>query len=925
MSVYRGESELAIGGMPRKLLAALFAGRGARINPDALIDTLWPDDPPASARANLRQYVHDLRKFLGSSERIRSGGGYELILHSDTSDADEFIAKVNSAVEFLAAELYPQAAEEFSHALSLWKRSPSAFPGFTGPLIEAERVRLDELRGQAVVSLCAAERHNGRLADHVATIAAAFQRDLFDEQLCGYLMLALHAAGRRDEALRTYQALKHRLSAELGLSPGPELADIHREILGPREQSRPISGKAAPCLLPPNPRFFVGRASEVENICSYLTRERTSTPVVAIYGPGGVGKTELAVRCAYELRSSYPDGQLFVDARAMDDNHLSADSILDTFLRALHFPGDEIPQDRVARSAVFRSALTDRKILIVLDNVNDEIDLGLLMPSTPSNGVLITSRKPLASMAGQCNIRLECPPRSDALAILELYAGSRSLGDSREFFQNIVEVCGALPLALRIIGTQLALRPHLSLKTLLARLSDETQVLPALSIGSFDVSSALDLSARGLSPSALELFALAGLLDAPSFSLRTAAALLDISVSSAEQIVDELIDAQLLDAATVSGRVSYRFHDLVKLYARQLAADMRPQLRTSAALGRAVSAALAEVEEVQTALSGRDHMSIHSSIPRWRPEPQPDTEVMHPTDWARLELQTTLAFVNHAADLGMYEACWDLAVTTAPLLEVTRDFDVWIDTHRVALSAVRAAGDARGEAALLTELSEMHLERHELKEAYILAREAAILFENTNDSEGIALAHEKLGRWSIATGDLTQARDFLGSAVERFRALGRVGNLALVLRCLAQVEMKEGKYETSEILLCEASEHAEAVGAWRLSGQISYQRGNLSLLQGRPNEAENDFRDVLRLFQNRPEPLGQAYGLLGLGRVASTRGDREGGKRHLYLARQLASEVGDRSLTAEIDNALAEISGPEFRADRCVGDLVFRA
>lgn len=909
--VHRGEAELPIpSGMQEKLLATLFAGRGASIDADTLVDTLWPDNPPSSARANLRQYVHALRARLGSPARIRSCKGYRLLLLDDTSDADEFIAVTASGTELLAAEQFPQAAEALTRGLGLWQAPFSAFSGLDGPLIAAERERLDTLRGQAIISLCVAERHNGRLANHIGLVTMAFQRDPLDEQLCGYMMRALHAAGRRDEALRTYQTLKRRMSGELGLSPGAELAGVYQEILGPRGASRSVPRRAAPCLLPSNPKYFAGRADEVKAICSYMTGQENSVPVVALYGTGGVGKTELAVRCGHQLRPFYPHGQLFVNARSMEGNSLTADSIIDIFLHALGFPGDEIPREYAARSAVFRSTLTDRQVLIILDDVNDGIELSALIPPTSSSAVLLTSRTPLTSIVGQYNIRLQCPPTADALEMLRFYLGNRDLDDQQVSLQGLVEACGALPLALRIIGGQLALRPHVSPTDLLSRLSNEEQVLSSLSFGSLDVSSALDLSARVLSSRARLLFALAGLLDLPSFTTRTAAALLDAPVRHTEQIVDELVDSQLLDTVVVGGQANYRFHDLVKFHARQLAADAIPQPDATAAIERALGCALAELEEVQTGLSGADHMSIHGPAPRWRPD-QADPEVMHPREWVPRKLQATMALVEQAAHLGMHEACWDLAVTMAPLLEVTRDFAAWSHTHRVALRAVRAAGNVRGEAALLTELAEMHLELQELDTAHTLLNRAAGLFDRLNEPRGTALVYEKLGRWSLITGDVAQARRLLLAAAELFRGLGNASNLALVLRCMGQVEMEAKDYPASDALLTEAVRYAKAAGAWRISGQISYRQGNLHLLQNRLGEAEKKFQDVLRLFRDRPEPLGQAYGLLGLGLVHMERGDHPGGKRFLQQAWALADELGEQSLLAAIDSALARAPGHE--------------
>lgn len=883
------------------LLALLLSARGRPLTTDTLIDGLWPDDPPPSARANVRQHIHGLRSRLGAEGRIRSQDGYVLVLEGDECDAVDLERLIQLGEQLLQHDSRA-AARSFNEAIATWTPAAEAFQGLTGTLIEAERGRLARLRSRAVTGLCAAGHQNGDLVQHLDLIIEAAELDPLNEQLCGFLMRALAGAGRREKAVNVYQDLRHRLSADLGISPGSDVRAVYRELLGPRGPRAATPDRPAPCLLPPDLDGFVGRAILVDRITGLLASPSTAAPAVAIYGRGGVGKTALAVHVAHRLRDHYPDGQLFVSARAMEDDVLSAHQILDLFLRSLGFTERDIPQDAAARSAVFRSYLTDRRVLIVLDNVSNEVDIDALVPSTRTSAILLTSRAPLVPTFGTQPFRLDCPAPDEAIEMLGQYGGSALSADALAA-RSIVDACGSLPLAIRILGAQLALRPHLSVDVLRTRLEDEDQVLAELSLGSMDVSAAIDLSVRGLSRGGRELFCLAALLKSPWFSARMAAALLDATDTATGRLLDELTDAQLLDATSVTGHTRYQLHDLVKLRARQLAALDVEAAHRSAALSRVFGAALADLEAAQTALVGPEHLSVHGGALRWRPEPAGEA-APNPSQWAAAELAVVTALVEQAALLGMDEACWDLAVTMAPLLEVTRSFDEWIRTHDIALAATRAAGNASGEAAVLVELAEMHLERQEFDRARPLLHSADEAFERCGLRLGRALAWEKLGRLALIEQRLDEAEQHLHGACEVFRGEQTEGNLALALRCLGQVSLARSDHASADRFLREAATHAQGARAWRLGGQIRYWQGNAHLAQGRWDDARGDFQTVLKLFEERQDSLGRAFALFGLGRSHIAAGDRPTGGRFLRQALHLAQELDERKLVDQIRSVL---------------------
>jgi DNA-binding SARP family transcriptional activator/tetratricopeptide (TPR) repeat protein len=924
-------------GKTRHLLGLLLAHRERAVSVDFLIDCMWKNDPPNSARENLRGYVHRLRKAIGPADRIHTVGGYQLVLNEPDLghcvDADEFQEQVAQGQRLVAEHEYGAARSSFRTALDLWDFERDCYEGFMGLGIETEKKRLDDLRILAVIGYCTALNETGGLTDEVNLIAAALQSAPLNERLCSYLMQALAECGRRDDALETYQHLRRTLSSELGLSPGRPLTQLHRNLLAngadpTRPPTRNRSWKA-PCLLPPDPLGFSGRNQELVWLLSHLqpTHQKPRAPSsqaeyinapphqpkhsqVAIYGQGGAGKTALAIRAAHQLRRHYPDGQLFVNTRAMEDSAMKAHAILDMFLRVLGFSEPEIPEDTEARSAIFRSFIAERRVLIVLDNVSDQLDLAALQPPTEFSALLLTSRAPLTLLPNTNQLKLECPDLEEAVEMIRFYAGQRGQDAPVKNLTAVVKFCGLLPLAIRIAGVQLAARPHVTIENLRDRLADSSRTLSVLSLGPMDICSAIDLSVRPLSAQARLLFQLAGALDTPTFTAELAAALLDQPRGIAEDAIDELMDAQLLDAVPRAGRNYYQFHDLIKLRARQLAKESLSASQQIEAVERAIGLQLADAELCQTYLAGRDHLSVHGDALRWQvPDALYGERPREPAEWAEQELDCAIALIDQAAALGLSEPCWDLAVTMAPLLEVTRHFDEWLHSHRVALGAVRTSREPRGEAALLMELGEMQLERQHYDEAAELLTSAGELFEACGEQFGMAMVDEKLGRLAMIGADLDEAQRKLNRSAGVLRNLKRLGNLAIVLRCLGQVYLRRAEYAAAEAHLAEAAQLAQGCGARRLHGQIRYRQGELYLATDRLAEAEDEFQGVLELFRTQAELLGEAYALHGLGRVRADRGDCTGAEQHLRQALRISIELEDKSVEESVRSTLVEVLG----------------
>ncbi|MEI5101191.1 NB-ARC domain-containing protein [Streptomyces sp. PmtG] len=291
--------------------------------------------------------------------------------------------------------------------------------------------------------------------------------------------------------------------------------------------------------------------------------------VCTLSGTAGVGKTTVAVHVAHTLGDAFPDGRLHVDLGA-GSSPANPASVLADFLAALGTPSDQIPLDLERRAALYRTLLADRRALLVLDNARDAEQIRTLLPGTSGCAVLVTSRARDLAIPGARRFDLDVPPESEALALFTSIVGPERVAAEPEAARSLVAACGRLPLAVRIAASRLASRPGRTISSLDRRLRDERARLDELRVGDLAVAPAFRLGYEALPADAARAFRLLALCDAPDFPLTVAAALLDTDERAAERLAETLVDAGMLESPTPD---RYRFHDLLRLYARQRAED----------------------------------------------------------------------------------------------------------------------------------------------------------------------------------------------------------------------------------------------------------------------------------------------------------------------------------------------------------------
>ncbi|MFI5843829.1 BTAD domain-containing putative transcriptional regulator [Catenuloplanes sp. NPDC051500] len=743
-----------------RLVALLLLTAGNRPVPlGVLVDELWPQQPPASAVANIRTYLSRLRTLFPG--RISSGtGGYRFEVRAGEFDLAEFTALV--AAGRAAATKQPVAAREsLAAALRLWRGPPFAGES-TGPVLQARAAATED------DYLAAVELHSELLLqDGDPAAAQALLREMvyrypLRERLRSLLVLALYRGGDAAAALVAYQEARAVLAAELGIAPGPELAAIHQSVL--RRDRRLLNagpsqpdGFVAPFQLPPAVADFVGREPEIAHLATLLRRQRQE-PVpgagltVVVGGMAGVGKSTLAVRVAHEVAELFPDGCLYADLQRTDGTATPLDQVLGRFLRAMGVPGESLPHDTQERADQLRSLLTGRRVLILADNAAEAGQVRQLMPG-PGSALLVTSRA-LLTVPGAHLLQLR-PLGTDAgVALLERIAGSDAVAAEPEAAAVLAQMCGGLPLGIRAVGIRSASLPGPALGQLVARLSDEHQRLDRLTVGDLDIRASLAVSYRRLEPAALALLRTMSLLPMRSFAPWLPAALTGLGEPEAFALAERLCDAQVL---TRAGEQRYALHDLVRLSAGELPGPPAGELVDAAG-----HVYLAAALTANRRLPGRP-MALPAPA-----SPAPgagDT----PVEWFERELDGIRTLVPLLVGFGRVDLAARLATATVNFCVLRGRTDDWAATHD-AIPADAALPPAT--AALLTlSLGNLHRFRDDNRTALPQLRRSYDMFHALHDASGMAQAAVA---WCVAARQL-------GRLDEALAAYGRAAALLPVL------------------------------------------------------------------------------------------------------------------------------------------------
>ncbi|MFH9689233.1 AfsR/SARP family transcriptional regulator [Streptomyces sp. NPDC017413] len=947
LTVWRAGVPLELGTPKGQILLAVLMSRPGRpVSDDALVEAVWGEEQPKSAAKNVQTYVHRLRHRLGDPGRIaREGGGYVLRADRAEVDAARFEDLAVAARTALAAGERERSRRLFAEALGLW-RGP-AFAGVADlPALGPEATRLDELRLGVAEERIDVDLRLGRHGELLGELTALTMEHPFRERMWAQLMLSLYRCGRRADALQAYLQVREVLAEETGLEPGHRLRDLHRAILsedpaldrpvpggkqgeetgggpggGPDGEQNQEPGQepdrrivTGARMLPPALGDFSGQRAELAEIDARLREHRAAdepAATVTISGPGGVGKTALAVQASHRLRSAYPDGQLFAALDGARTQRVSPATVLGRFLRALGVPATAVPDDPEERTDLYRGMLAERRVLVVLDDAFDEEQLAPLLPTSGTCGVIATGRVRLAGLGGAHRVELREMSEADSLAMLR-GTGGRLASAAPAELSDLVRLCARLPLALRIAGALLVSRPHWRPADLVARLADEQHRLDALRYRDLEVRASFGLSYEGIRPGARRLFRLLGLLEAPDFPLWAAAAALDTGLRAAQELLDELVDVHLLDVTgTPNGQARYGFHDLIRAYARERAEAEEPVEARDGAVVRVLGALLAFTD-----IADRDHMGqnmFQRDAVRWQPAVveaglPPSVPPMRLLEAERVPL---VAGVRQAAELGRDELCWELAVGGHALFETERYFDDWQECYETAMGLARAAGNLRGRARLLISMAGLLYTRRRYGPAEESNTEAMELFERIGDQRGYLEALSNAPFFLVPNGRLTEA---ITAGREAFVRLDAGGQPAAALHAYSQVglaHLQAGRPERAAAVLTEIIDGARKQGIRTLIARDTYWLGQAQLALGRPAEAERSFTELAECSRNIGSS-GMFYTAHAWGCLHLARGEYAEARRRLLEGVEIAHALHDPMFETRVlvDLLDARLYGP---------------
>jgi DNA-binding SARP family transcriptional activator/tetratricopeptide (TPR) repeat protein len=902
-------------GHARQLLGVLLLHEGQVVEIGTLADVLWDDDPPPSYRKIIQVRISQLRRLLATSVDLAgSRAGYRLTLRAGTVDLHEHRALVARAAGGAPAD----TEALLDRALSLWQRP--ALAELAGTARGARIVTdLTEEYLATVEAHADAALASGRCPTLAVRLAPVLDEHPLRERLRAQLMRALHRAGRQADALAVFDHGRRLLAEELGVDPGQELRAAHAEILagdGPAQPAAPAEPAPVPRQLPPALGDFTGQRRELAEIETVLRTDRASeqpAAVVTISGPGGTGKTALAVHAAHRLRAAYPDGQLFAALAGARAEPANPATVLGRFLRALGVAATAVPDDQEERAQLYRSLLAERRILVVLDDASDEARLAPLLPASGTCGVLVTGRVRLGGLGGARRIELGEMSEVDSLELLRTSMAGQREPVSETELAALVRLCARLPLALRIVGSLLASRPHWRAGDLVSRLADEHHRLDALRYRDLEVRASFGLSYDGLRPRARRLFRLLGILDAPDFPLWAAGAVLDTDLHTAQELLDELVDVHLLDVTgTPHGQARYGFHDLIRTYARDRAeAEESPEDR-QAAVVRALGALLA-----LTDIADRDHMGqnlFQQDAARWRPDLvarslPPGVPPMALLDSERLAL---VAGVRQAADLGRAELCAELTVGGHTLFETERYFDDWQHCYDTAMALTTDTGNPRGKARLLVSMAGLNYTRRRYGPTEAANTEAMRLFDRIGDRSGYLEALSNAPFFLVPTGRLTEA---IAAGDEAYRRLTASGQPAAALHAYSQVglaHLQAGRPDSAVRVLTEVVAGARAQGIRVLIARDLYWLGHARLALGHHAEAEQTFTELADTVAEIG-PSGEFYTAHAWGCLHLARGEYTDARRRLTEGLDIARALHDPLFETRV---LIDLLGTELADQR---------
>jgi DNA-binding SARP family transcriptional activator len=736
-------------GRARVVLALLCLRAGQVVASDALIDAAWDGTPPPTAVTRLQGFVSALRRAFGE-------GGKDVIVTGDNG----YALRADTDLARFRALTQDSDRDRVEQALALWRGRP--FSGLNCAELETAADLIEQEYVSALEDYAGLELALGEYAAVVSAVSGWTKQYPLRERLRALLIEALSKSGRQADALEAYHALRRLLADELGVDPSPELRDLYQRILAGEQEVLTVLPAQVPAVL----ADFTGRDLEVKELCDTLAAGNDGVVIAAVTGTGGIGKSALAARVAHLVKEHFPHGQLYVNLAGTAKEPAVPGDVQARLMRDLGVSPRHIPASGEEREVRYRSVLADKRLLLVLDDAKDAAQVRPLLPGTGGCAVLITSRARLADLAGVSRCDLPELEPADALALFSRIAGADRADAEPAAVEAILGSCGGLPLAIRIVAAKLAARPRWSVADLASRIAMAESGLRELECGDLAVRACFTPSFDGLDERPARAFRLLGLTPPGTLPLGAIGALHDMGVSCTEEILETLADGHLIESPAIG---YYRLHDLLRLFASELAAtdDERP-----VALRRLLGWYGAALWSAASVLAQGRHLPPGAGSAAWPAEPHWDVPVFggysEAYDWAQREEASLLWAMRTAADCGWHELATGLAGLFGLYASRSDSLDAYSASQRIGAEAADGQGDELVQAWFMSGLTTCLRRAGDFDGAIECAQRALALRQRAGDRRAEAASYSALANVQISIADKVQ------DSVENYRVAAAI-------------------------------------------------------------------------------------------------------------------------------------------------------
>ncbi|MFF7974563.1 BTAD domain-containing putative transcriptional regulator [Streptomyces sp. NPDC007905] len=932
---WHGERRLRLGSPTQeRVLVTLLLERGRMVPVSRLVAAAWDDEPPQTAGHQIRKAIAALRTRIpaGASLIVTDGAGYRAVLEEDQLDLHEFSRRSAEARQAVAAGRPTEAVGHLRACLDLWRGPVMAGTG--GAVISAASAALEERHMAVAEQYFELQLELGQSTELVGPLRELVTAHPLRETLRGRLMLALYRAGRQAEALEEFGRVRELLVEELGIDPGAELTRLYEAILRdspevaprvpqsvsdraallvPAPLAQPDRSEPAPCTLPYDLPDFTGRDEELARLLA-VGRDPAgqSTRIVGVDGMGGSGKTALAVHAAHLLAADYPDGQLFVDLRGFSPGEKAQEpgAVLHSLLRTVGIPDDRIPDDLERRTILWRTVSAQRKLLLLLDNAADAAQVLPLLPASEDCLAILTSRVRMLELDGAEWLSLGLLSADDSTTLLTRMLGAERTAAEPQAVARLTRLCCGLPLALRITTARLRNRPRWTVQYLVDRLADETRRLRELSAGERSVEATLRLSYQAMEEDRRVAFRLLGLHPGSAIDVHSAAALLGTDVHDAEDTLENLLDAHLLEQHEAG---LYGFHDLVRTYAMSV---REAEDDEAGAAERLVSYySLAANQACELLFPGRESFGDTSEpVAHELPRLDGDEQALR---WFDREHEALLAVVAQAGVQGLHRSAALLARDLLFYLDLRGHYEEFRVVGRIGVDACRPLGDLTLLGVSMGNLAVAHWWLGDFQDGITTAQEALEL-ASARDRRGEAMCIDVLGLLHGALGNFDAARSYLKQGIALHRELGTSRAEAVALANLSTVETWAGHYTEA------ARYAARATELNRRLGERSNEISSLTWLAlahlgtGEDERARACLAQALELCDESRKPGNVAFALAHWARVCQRLGEVRSAAEHAERALDLVLAEGTALRQAAVVNVVGLVHLRRGAADRAM-------